>query len=172
MWEDDMASKSATKKHAKQLPLTAADSLAIAADLDDRGDAGTLDLGALTDPDLVRAVVSDEAEAPALEHQPADTFAFPPDDRQRETARAAGGGAATAAAPASAGSAGPADAPAPTSTKPAKQPKPRTYASFADAIQKAADRDAAGLELDAARGVLNEEQLAELNTVYRNKWST
>lgn len=172
MWEDDMASKSATKKHAKQLPLTAADSLAVAAELDDRGEAGTLDLSALTDPDLVRAVVADEAEAPALEHQPAETFTFPADDRQREAVPATAGGAAATAAPASSGSAAPGDAPAPAVSKPAKQPKPPTYAQLAERVLKAKDAEAAGLELDAARGVLSEEQLAELNTVYRNKWSS
>jgi phage RecT family recombinase len=170
MWEDDMAAKSATKKHAKQLPLTAADSLAVAADLDDRGEAGTLDLGALTDPDLVRAVVADEAEAPALEHQPAETFTFPPDDREREVVTAAASGNAAAPSPASAGTAKQTDAPTPAASKPVKQPKAPTYAQFVERVLKASDADAAALEVDAARGVLNEQQFAELSTVYLNKW--
>jgi recombination protein RecT len=76
------------------------------------------------------------------------------------------------------------DEPADTSTastssakaKPASNAKAKpeaatkTYAQFADAIQKAKDADAAAQELDEARGVLNEEMLADLGKVYTEKW--
>ncbi len=47
----------------------------------------------------------------------------------------------------------------------------RSYAQFADAIQKASSADAAALELDSARDVLPEDQLTELGAVYASKWS-
>ncbi len=46
----------------------------------------------------------------------------------------------------------------------------RSYAQFADAIQKASSADTAALELDGARDVLPEDQLAELGAVYAAKW--
>lgn len=62
MWEDDMASKSATKKHAKQLPLSQGDAMSVAAQLD--GDDGrTIDMASMTDPDRVRAVMKDGVDA-------------------------------------------------------------------------------------------------------------
>lgn len=74
MWIDDMASKSAIKKHAKRLPIATGDALATAAELDNRGDAGQMDLRAMTDPDMVRAVMADEAEPPALENKPSEAL--------------------------------------------------------------------------------------------------
>jgi len=68
MWQDDMAAKSAIKKHAKQLPLTDGDSMSAAAQLDDRSEGATIDLRAMNDVDVVRSVVDDGAEPPALEH--------------------------------------------------------------------------------------------------------
>lgn len=65
MWEDDMAAKSAIKKHAKQLPIAAGEGLTMAADLDDKAAEGVLNLRAMSDPDLVRAVVAGEEGAPA-----------------------------------------------------------------------------------------------------------
>lgn len=92
MWFDDMAEKTAIKKHAKKLPIAAGEALSSAAEIDSRADAGVLDLSAMTDPDLVRAVVSDEAEAPALEHSEAETLpvsgeAFGATQRQAEPVR-------------------------------------------------------------------------------------
>lgn len=95
MWMDDMAAKSAIKKHAKQLPIAAGEALASAAELDTQSDAGALDLRALTDPDLVRAVVADEEEPPALENKPSEQLegmsgeAFGATQRQAETVQAA-----------------------------------------------------------------------------------
>lgn len=81
------------------------------------------------------------------------------------------GQAASANAPAAPASA-PADAPASApATAQAPAPAGRTYAQFADAILKAKDAEAAGLELDAARGVLPDDQVAELGGVYRGRWS-
>lgn len=74
MWEDDMAAKSAIKKHAKQLPLAAGEAISAAAALDDEG--RTIDLAAMADPDVARGVVHDgyappepADEPPQLEHQ-------------------------------------------------------------------------------------------------------
>lgn len=64
MWADDMAAKSATKKHCKQLPLSPGDALSVAAQLD--GDDGrTIDMASMTDPDVVRAVMQDGVDAAA-----------------------------------------------------------------------------------------------------------
>lgn len=65
MWEDDMAAKSGTKKHAKQLPLSAEESpLAAAAEIDNRNDEGVIDMADMTDPDVVRGVIDDGYEPP------------------------------------------------------------------------------------------------------------
>lgn len=65
MWEDDMAAKSAIKKHAKQLPLTPGDAMSAATQLDD--DAKTIDMAAMADPDVARGVVEDGYDAPVRE---------------------------------------------------------------------------------------------------------
>lgn len=77
MWEDDMASKSAIKKHAKMLPLGMA--LSVAAELDSQSDAGVLDLSAMADPDMAGAMINDgyvPTQAPrepeTIEHQPGE----------------------------------------------------------------------------------------------------
>lgn len=62
MWEDDMAAKSATKKHSKQLPLAPGDAFAVAAQID-ADDGKTIDMSMMTDPDLVRAVMSEGVDA-------------------------------------------------------------------------------------------------------------
>lgn len=74
MWLDDMASKSATKKHAKQLPIAANDALSVAASLDDKGDAGVIDMAAMANVDNVREVVINGADPPALEDIPPATL--------------------------------------------------------------------------------------------------
>lgn len=82
MWEDEMAAKSAIKRHGKQLPIASSDLLIAASSIDDQGELGRLNLKALTDPDMVRAVIGGEEEAPALEHAPSDAleFGIPDDD--------------------------------------------------------------------------------------------
>jgi len=165
MWLDDMAAKSATKKHAKQLPLDAAPQLAVAAGLDDRADAGELNLGALTDPDLVREVRDGVTEAPAPltddrdEQAERSMEAFGTTQR-RETETAA------AAAPEKADAKGARRAAAP---KQEALPKV-TYAQLADAINKAKDPEEAAEALDQGRG-LPDDQRAELSALYARKWS-
>lgn len=163
MWLDDMAAKSATKKHAKQLPLDAAPQLAVAAGLDDRADAGELNLGALTDPDLVREVRDGVTEAPAALT----------DDRDDQAERSMEAFGTTqrrepeaAAAP----------TPAPAAEKGTRRAAPKqealpkvTYAQLAEAINKAKDRDEAAEALDQGRG-LPDDQRADLTALYARKW--
>ncbi len=73
MWTDDMAAKSAIKKHAKQLPIAAND-LQVAAELDNAADANVIDMAEMVDPDMVRAVVRDGMAPPALENEPSETL--------------------------------------------------------------------------------------------------
>lgn len=70
MWEDDMAHKSATKKHAKILPIAASDAILMAAaEIDNKGDGGGIDLRAMQDPSVVRGVISEGMEAPQAEEE-------------------------------------------------------------------------------------------------------
>jgi recombination protein RecT len=88
MWEDDMATKSAIKKHAKLLPIASGDALVAAADIDNRSDVSgnTIDMRAMVDPDAVRSVIGDGMSPPAIEHQPAETFDFPVQERREPVA--------------------------------------------------------------------------------------
>ena len=162
MWFDDMAAKSATKKHAKQLPLEGAPALAVAAELDNAGDAGALDLGALTDPDLVREVRDGVVEAPQqLEDDTAG-------QAERST-EAFGTTQRKAAEPE------PTDTPRQPAAKTAKAPKQEalpkvTYAALADAIVKAKDRETAALSLDEGRG-LPADQRTELSALFQRTWN-
>lgn len=72
MWEDDMAAKSAIKKHAKQLPLMPGDAMSAAAEIDSNADRNVIDMSAMADPDVVRGVVQDGYSPPAIEHQEAE----------------------------------------------------------------------------------------------------
>lgn len=164
MWLDDMAAKSATKKHAKQLPLDAAPQLAVAAGLDDRADAGELNLGALTDPDLVREVRDGVTEAPAALTDDRDDQAERSMEAFGTTQRREPEPAATPA-PAPAAEKGARRAAAP---KQEALPKV-TYAQLADAINKAKDRDEAAEALDQGRG-LPDDQRADLTALYARKW--
>ncbi|MDS1141748.1 recombinase RecT [Pusillimonas sp. SM2304] len=85
MWFDDMAAKSAIKKHAKQLPLTSGDPINAAAALDSGADANVIDLAAMADPDVAREVVENGYEPPALEDDPSETANFTPRTRDAET---------------------------------------------------------------------------------------
>jgi recombination protein RecT len=60
LWEDDMAAKSAIKKHCKQVPLSP--EMVAAATLDTLSDEGVLDLEALNDPEFARAAIEGEVE--------------------------------------------------------------------------------------------------------------
>ena len=174
LWEDDMAAKSAIKKHAKMLPIASNDALAVAAEIDARGEAGALDLRAMTSVEQVREVFDGDGDPPALtddtdqQQQSREAFgmtqqrqaageAHSRQDFERQLAAERGqqpqteqkpvGGSRGGRKPASQQSAAQA---------PAEQPKPRTYAEIADAIQALGPnvdgtRDDALLELDAAR---------------------
>lgn len=165
MWLDDMAAKSATKKHAKQLPLEGAPQLAVAAGLDDAADAGGLDLGALTDPDLVREVAEGAVDAPqALTDDSAG---------QAERSMEAFGTTQRKPEPVAAEQQQPAGKPA---RKTAAAPAPKqealpkvTYAQLADSITKAKNRDDAAMALDEGRG-LPDDQRADLAALFHRTW--
>lgn len=59
LWEDDMAAKSAIKKHCKQLPIAAGEQLSAASALDDQSEMGKIDLKQMADPEFTRAVIED-----------------------------------------------------------------------------------------------------------------
>lgn len=90
MWEDDMATKSAIKKHAKLLPIATGDALAAAAEIDNKGE-GAIDLAAMADPDMVRSVVGGDTDAPALGHDDGDVIDLTPGVVQQREAVPAGG---------------------------------------------------------------------------------
>lgn len=165
MWLDDMAAKSATKKHAKQLPLDAAPQLAVAAGLDDRADAGELNLGALTDPDLVREVRDGVTEAPAA-------LTDDRDDQAERSMEAFGTTQRREPEPAAAAEPEKADTKgARRAAAPKQEALPKvTYAQLADAITKAKNRDEAAEALDQGRG-LPDDQRADLSALYARKWS-
>lgn len=71
LWEDDMAAKSAIKKHCKQLPLAAGDLMYAAAQIENAADNGTIDLKGMADPDLVRSVI-EGGEEPPIEGETAE----------------------------------------------------------------------------------------------------
>jgi len=121
MWIDDMAAKSAIKKHAKQLPLTGSDgttALMAAANIDSQADTAVIDMRMMADPDIVRSTVADGDEPPrALENDPSPTLdeAVPGNrsvrmPRARARAAAAQPASAPAAAAAPASASGPAAA--------------------------------------------------------------
>lgn len=68
MWFDDMASKSAIKKHAKVLPISGASMIAAASELDNKADMGAIDMRTFMDPDAARAVVDGEMDVPEAPH--------------------------------------------------------------------------------------------------------
>jgi len=158
LWEDDMAAKSAIKKHAKLLPIASNDALAVAAEVDNRAEGGGLDLRAMTTVEQVCEVFEEGGEPPALpdgtaeqeasreafgtvargNQQATATPAAAPAEPERNQAAASGGGKRK-----------PPAAAAPAAAAPA-EPQ-RTYAEIADAIKAAKDLDSALLELDGAR---------------------
>lgn len=164
MWLDDMAAKSATKKHAKQLPLDAAPQLAVAAGLDDRADTGELNLGALTDPDLVREVRDGVTEAPAA-------LSDDRDDQADRSMEAFGATQRREPEPATAPTPAPAAEKGTRRAAPKQEALPKvTYAQLADAITKAKDREEAAEALDQGRG-LPDDQRADLSALFGRKWS-
>lgn len=176
MWEDDMAAKSAIKKHAKQLPIASGDSLLAAANLE--GDGAQVDWKALTDPEAVRAVVGDGMEPPALEHdtQTAETTAEifgsrelaeraaqePVEPRAPDLIAAAGKKAAAQVQPRQPGG--------PSAAHSAPAIAPRTLALFVQALDNCREHDDALLVLDEARSTLGEPEHAELTRRFEQRF--
>lgn len=172
LWEDDMAAKSAIKKHAKMLPIASNDALAVAAEIDARGEAGALDLRSMTSVEQVREVIDEGGEPPALEDHSEDQAAsregFGTTQRRQADPEPAqqGQSAATPAATKGKGKAAAAPAPAADQASNRGGPTPRTYAQIAEAINKLPDgsREDALLELDGARH-LPPDQVKDLKAV-------
>jgi recombination protein RecT len=190
MWEDDMAAKSAIKKHAKQLPIASSDLLIAASEIDSQGEMGRLNLKQMADPDALRAVVEGDLDAPALEHDPADTLDFPATQDERETVQVPVGaaGAAAAANKSAPPAIDPADRPDTGARdaggdEPPQRQEPRehaaapaagkgdaaprvSYARLADRLVKAGqDREVAELIMDEGRA-LPERQQRELRALF------
>ena len=65
-WGPDMYAKSAIRKLAKQLPIFG--NMLGAANLEDRSDSGAINMEAMSDPSVAKAVASGEEEPPTIEH--------------------------------------------------------------------------------------------------------
>lgn len=161
MWEDDMASKSATKKHAKQLPLSPGDGLAAAVAFDG-DDERVIDMATMTDPDAVRTVMKDGVDA--LDPGMPAGHVFPAiDDDPSPTLQSMGARAATA------------QTVEPREGDSAEQGQQSnmfasdglTYAQVADKLQKARDVEILDAEADLIREVRDPQQQQELTALYR-----
>lgn len=73
MWVEDMAAKSATKKHAKEWQFDGLGTVVAAVGVDDAAEAGTIDLSSLAESDHAKAVAEGETDAPQLENNPSET---------------------------------------------------------------------------------------------------
>ncbi len=99
-WDDPMWAKTALKQHTRLLPLNPGDQLATGALLDgagDRDDAGTIiDLSAMSDPDVAKAVAEGEY-APTVAGDGNDDGEL--QEQQQQQSGSASEGAASAGAP-------------------------------------------------------------------------
>ncbi len=181
MWEDDMATKSAIKKHAKNLPIAASDSFAVAAGIDEQGESGTLDLGAMVDPDRARAAVTDVDDVPVLENQPSETLdvsgeAFGAAARQAEGVERATATPAPAAAkttlPRAKAKAAAAAAPAPSDGADGRKPltTDALEAWKRDVTKTPPDKDRALEALDLARSELTEADFEHVSAAFHERW--
>lgn len=189
MWEDDMATKSAIKKHAKNLPIAANDSFAVAAGIDEQGETGALDLGAMADPDRARAAMGDVDDVPVLENQPSEQLvsgeAFGATGRQAEAVargaqqqeQQASQGPAPSPTPRAAPKRATAKAPAPAaeaSPPPAVARTPVDASALdawkADVTKNARTRDDADAALDLARTELTEADFDVVSKAYHERW--
>jgi phage RecT family recombinase len=187
MWEDDMATKSAIKKHAKALPIAASDTFAVAAGVDEQGETGALDLGAMVDPDRARAAMADVDDVPVLENNASETLgasgeAFGATARQAETVQrggkeqaetpAAGPAPRPAVKRATAKSAAATPAPAAPATANARAalPPEQLAAWQRDVATGSQSRDDALQALDLARSELNETDMAAVSAAFHERW--
>lgn len=178
MWEDDMATKSAIKKHAKNLPIAAGDSFAVAAGIDEQGETGTLDLGAMVDPDRARAAMADVDDVPVLENQPGEQLqsggeAFGATGRQTEPVHRAA--ASPVAKPAAKRANGKAPAPAAEGSPPSAGARATLTASELDAWRHDVaagpkTRDDALQALDLARSELGESDFGLVAKAFHERW--
>jgi phage RecT family recombinase len=175
MWFDDMAAKSAIKKHAKILPISSGDALAVAAELDNRADMGAVDMRAFEDPDAARAVVGGDADIPdagphaddqqaALEapQTPAVDVSHMPIMQERAER-------VQVAVPQNYKAQTPAQAPA---QQQRQQAEPPTFNAdkFAESMQAAADKndlDTLDLKADELRDVQDEDAREMLTGMYQ-----
>lgn len=168
MWEDDMASKSAIKKHAKQLPIASGDNLLAAADIDNRGEMSTLDLKTMADPDAVRAVMNDGMDVPSLENSPSDTIEMHIEGGEIEERQVASTSAAK-----------------PATQKPAQQRQvddrdqdpfgdakgKSTYAQVVDKLNRAKTSESFDLARSLIAEVADEKHRAELNAIATQRYA-
>lgn len=187
MWEDDMATKSAIKKHAKNLPIAAGDSFAVAAGIDEAGESGALDLGAMVDPERVRAAVADVDDVPVIENDTSDRSVsgegFGATGRQAETvtrssaqqqAETPAAGPAPRPAVKRATGKAPTAAPAPSAPAPANARTALSTEALTDYCDQVAkvprDRDEALQTLDLARSELNEADFGVVTAAFHERW--
>lgn len=167
MWADDMAAKSAIKKHAKQLPIASGDALMAAAEIDNTGDASVLDLRSMADPDVARSVIDEGAEPPAIEHQPAETMDFGGrEDAERERVPR---GQSPAARPAAPPPATPAARTPATPTRRQAGPPQFDEAAFEKRLRDCKDRDTLAVLGDELRSVENEDARIRLGAIWEKR---
>lgn len=168
-WYDQQAIKSVIKRGYKQMPRNERFERVADSDNDVIGFASSPgSIGDLTARAPAAAPVST-----ALAHEPADGLDFGAGQDQRETVPVGGGqvGDYDAKPDSAAATPSPAPAPAPRGKRAPAQAPQRTYAQYAEAVQKAKDRDAAALVLDEARGSLPADQYDELVAAFDRAWS-
>jgi len=164
IWEDDMAAKSAIKKHAKQLPIAAGDAFAVAVQLD--GDDGqSLDIATMTDPDLVREVMENGVDAAAAGKE---SVSFPAvEDAPSPTLNAMQGGTAGDAAPL-AQNAEQAQQKG-QSTSATGAPEDAFFNGLKNRLETLADPDLLDAEADLISEVEDADKQAELTSIYKTR---
>lgn len=166
LWFDDMASKSAIKKHAKVLPISGGGMLAAASELDNKADMGAIDLRTFTDPDAARAVVDGEMDVPEARQAEAPAALEAPQAPVVDMSQMAVGRRAQVAVPATY-----AVEQEPQQQR-QQQAEPPTFDpdAFADRMQGAADKnDLESLDLmaDELRSVKDADAQETLRTMYQ-----
>ncbi len=167
LWFDDMAAKSAIKKHAKQLPLAVGDAMNTAAAIDSDAEANVIDMAAMADPDVVRGVVQDGYEPPALENDPSESADFTPRQREAEPIEVRTGAAKHSPRKAQAEAGKPAQAA--ESSAPADEGEAyMDHQAILASIQNAKDHDALGLAADSIQDCAPAQQEA-LTAAYHKR---